>query len=500
MGEDAGRGALFREPAGNSARLGDDVAMSAPLGGGYTNEVWFARARRVIPGGVDSPVRSFSSVGGTPITIARGEGPYAYDIEGRRYIDLIQSYGAVILGHADPGVTEAIETAAAAGTTFGTPTPGETLLGEEVVARAPACEMVRFVSSGTEAAMSAVRLARAFTGRDRVIKFEGCYHGHSDGLLARAGSGAARSAPASANSSAGFALWTVDPPEQARPGASPRQVELTTSPEPEPAVPGSPGIPAGHITTTIVVPYNTVPGPEILDETVACVIVEPVAANMGLVPPGEGFLEGLRAACDAAGALLIFDEVITGFRLAYGGASELAGVRADLYCFGKVIGGGLPLAAFGGRQEVMSRLAPEGPVYQAGTLSGNPLATAAGRAVLDQLDRDAYRALSERVRGFCDELGAILDKAGVRASVARSETLCSVFFAAADTILPVRDFEGALGSAVTGIYARFFHLMLEQGIMLAPGPYEAIFVGMSHTEAVLEEVLSAAAWAAERLG
>ena len=306
-----------------------------------SNADWFERATRVIPGGVDSPVRSFASVGGTPYTVMRGNGPYVEDAEGTRYIDLVQSYGAVLLGHAHPVVTEAVTRAAALGTTFGAPTPGEVRLAEAISARVPGCEQVRLVSSGTEAAMSAIRLARGVTGRDLVIKFDGCYHGHSDGLLAGGGSGVAML-----------------------------------------GLPGSAGVSAGAVAATAVLPYNVVPE---LGDDVACVIVEPVAANMNLVAPAPEFLRGLRAACDAVGALLIFDEVITGFRLGRGGATAWAGVTPDLWCFGKVIGGGLPVGAFAGRRDLMSSLAPDGPVYQAGTLSGNPLATAAGLAVLNHV-------------------------------------------------------------------------------------------------------------------
>ena len=311
---------------------------------------WFERARRVIPGGVDSPVRSFASVGGTPYTVVSGDGAFVVDAEGNRYLDMVQSYGAVLLGHAHPVVTAAVTAAAARGTTFGAPTPGEVLLAEAICARVPGCEQVRLVSSGTEAAMSAVRLARGATGRDRVIKFDGCYHGHSDGLLAGGGSGVAML-----------------------------------------GLPGSAGVSAGAVADTEVVPYNVVPE---LDERVACVIVEPVAANMNLVPPRPGFLEGLRAACTASGALLIFDEVITGFRLGPAGATGWSGVTPDLWCFGKVIGGGLPVGAFGGRRDLMAELAPGGPVYQAGTLSGNPLATAAGLAVLGEVGPADYEALA----------------------------------------------------------------------------------------------------------
>src|SRR6202041_2749390 len=331
-------------------------AESAPAPGAHTNAAWFERARRVIPGGVDSPVRSFASVGGTPYTVVSGEGAFVVDAEDTRYIDMVQSYGAVLLGHANPVVTGAITKAAARGTTFGAPTPGEVRLAEAICARVPGCEQVRLVSSGTEAAMSAVRLARGATGRDRVVKFDGCYHGHSDGLLAGGGSGVAML-----------------------------------------GLPGSVGVSAGAVADTEVVPYNVVPE---LDERVACVIVEPVAANMNLVAPLPGFLEGLRDACNASGSLLIFDEVITGFRLGPAGATGWSGVTPDLWCFGKVIGGGLPVGAVGGRRETLASLAPQGPVYQAGTLSGNPLATAAGLAVLSEVGDQDYAGLTSRVAGF----------------------------------------------------------------------------------------------------
>ncbi len=312
-------------------------------------ELW-TRASAVIPGGVNSPVRSFRSVGGQPYFVARGEGAYVWDVDGNRFLDFVQSYGATILGHAHPSVVRAVAEAAGRGTTFGAPTEGEVRLAEAICGRVEGCEQVRLVSSGTEAAMSAVRVARGFTGRSRIVKFSGCYHGHSDGLLAGGGSG----------------LATLGLPDSA-------------------------GVPEAAVAETLVVPYNHVPE---IDERVACVIVEPVAANMGLVAPIEGFLAGLRAACDAAGALLVFDEVITGFRIGEGGASAWSGVRPDLWCFGKVIGGGLPVGAFGGRADVLASLAPEGPVYQAGTLSGNPLATAAGLAVLEEMDAAAYDTLA----------------------------------------------------------------------------------------------------------
>ncbi len=379
----------------------------------------FERAGRVIPGGVNSPVRSFRSVGGHPYFVARGEGAYVWDADGNRLLDFVQSYGASILGHAHPSVVAAIDRAASLGTTFGAPTEGEVLLAEAICRRVDGCDQVRLVSSGTEAAMSAVRVARGFTGRPRIVKFAGCYHGHSDGLLAGGGSGVA----------------TLGLPDSA-------------------------GVPLAAVAETVVAPYNLVPE---LDEQVACVIVEAVAANMGLVPPEPGFLAGLRTACDRVGALLVFDEVITGFRLGEGGASAWSGVTPDLWCFGKVIGGGLPVGAFGGRADVLGVLAPEGPVYQAGTLSGNPLATAAGLAVLEELDADSYAALTERVGRFAGGLDEVLNaglaKAGVvdgdgrgfEARVQRVGSLLGVFFLPEGTGA-VHDYDGAASSAANGLY------------------------------------------------
>jgi len=417
----------------------------------------FDRALARIPGGVNSPVRAFGSVGGEPFFAARAEGAHVWDTEGRRYVDLVQSWGASILGHADPRVVEAVTRAAAAGTSYGIPTEAEVRLAEEVCARVPSVEKLRLVSSGTEATMTAVRLARGVTGRDVVLKFAGCYHGHADALLASAGSGVA----------------TL-------------------------GLPGSAGVPAGAVAGTVVVPYNDEAA---LDEAfalhgpqLAAVIVEGVAANMGLVPPADGFLAGLRRRCSAAGSLLIMDEVITGFRLGDDGAQGRYGVTPDLSCFGKVLGGGLPLAAFGGPAGIMDHLAPLGPVYQAGTLSGNPLATAAGLAVLDRLDADAYARLDATAAGLADGLRAALADARVPAQVPRVGPLVGLFFSET----PVTDYASAQ-KADGKRYTRFFHEMLDRGIYLAPSPFEALFPSLSHGPAEIEAITAAAAEAATTL-
>ena len=404
----------------------------------------FDRARRVIPGGVNSPVRAFGSVGGTPYFVDRAEGPYVWDAEGRRYIDYVQSYGPGILGHAHPAVLEAVTQAASAGTSYGAPTRAEVVLAEMVVDRIAGLEAVRFVSSGTEATMSAIRLARGATGRSGIVKFAGCYHGHADALLAAGGSGVANQ------------------------GLS-----------------GCDGVTDGAVADTIVAPYNVVPT---LNDAVAAVIVEPVAANMGLVAPADGFLEGLRAACDATGALLIFDEVITGFRLARGGAAERFGVTPDLWCFGKVIGGGLPVGAFGGRWDVMEHLAPLGGVYQGGTLSGNPLAMVAGRTTLDLLDDGAFDRLAATATRLAEGLVSAFDGAGLASVLPRVGSLLGLFFGTT----PPTDFDEAKVLADNGVYPKVFHALLDRGVALAPGPYEALFPSLAHGDAVVDETIQIA--------
>lgn len=397
-----------------------------------------------MPGGVSSPVRAFGAVGGTPYFVARGEGPYLWDADGQRRIDLVQSYGAIILGHAHPAVVEAVHRATRDGTSYGAPTEREVRLAEAICGRLPSVEQVRLTSSGTEATMTAIRLARGCTGRNRIVKFSGCYHGHGDALLAASGSGVA----------------TL-------------------------GLPGSAGVPPGAVADTTVAPYNVVPE---LDETIAAVIVEPVAANMGLVAPSPGFLAALRRACDEVGALLIFDEVITGFRLGLAGAQGHYGVTPDLTALGKVIGGGLPLAAVGGRADLLRSLAPEGPIYQAGTLSGNPLATAAGLAVLDELDHAAYESLEARASQLASGLEKVLRDADIAACVPRVGTLVGVYFGPD----PPRDYEGA-SRTDEAAYGRFFHGLLRQGVAIAPGAYEVLFPGFAHNEAVIDDVIGFAA-------
>jgi glutamate-1-semialdehyde 2,1-aminomutase len=415
-----------------------------------SNDRFFERSTEVIPGGVNSSIRAFKSVGGRPYVVARAEGAHVYDVEGNAYIDLVQSYGAVILGHAHPAITSAITTAVVDGTSYGAPTPREMKLAETIADRVESCDQVRFMNSGTEATSTAVRLARGATDRDRVVIFHGNFHGATDALLAAGGSGVA----------------TL-------------------------GLPGTAGVPAGAVAETMVVPYNQVPR---LDETVACVIVEPVAANMGVVAPQPGFLQGLRDECDRVGAVLVFDEVITGFRLGVGGAQAVYDVTPDLTTFGKVIGGGLPVGAVGGRRDLMEHLSPLGPVFHAGTLSGNPLATAGGLAALAELDADAYTLLGTRARHLAAVLTEACRDAGFAAMFPVVGTL--VGMVCGDVEPPV-DFEGAKRTDEAA-YARFFHAMLDEGVAMAPGAYEAIFVGLAHDEALIDQIGARASRAARR--
>ena len=401
-----------------------------------SNKEWFERAQAVIPGGVDSPVRSFSSVGGTPYTVVSGSGAYVTDVEGKTYIDYVQSYGASILGHAHPDVVRALQIGATKGTTFGAPTQEEVILAEKIVGRIDGLEQIRFVSSGTEAVMSAVRLARGYTKRSKILKFDGCYHGHSDGLLVAGGSGVA-----------------------------------------EMGIAGSAGVTEGAIADTMVAPYNVVPQ---LDDSVACVLVEPVAANMNIVVPSEGFLKGLRAECDRVGALLIFDEVITGFRLTHGSAQEFFGVKPDIWCFGKIIGGGLPVGAFGASKEILSVLAPNGPVYQAGTLSGNPLAMSAGATVLDLVSASDIASLSKTVVAFAADLNAAITAGGLFAQTPVQGPLMGLYVSKTAFDAP-KNIAQANVICGNGLYGKFFHEMLTRGVAMAPGAYEIMFVSLAHS-------------------
>jgi glutamate-1-semialdehyde 2,1-aminomutase len=415
-----------------------------------TSEKLFAASSRILPGGVDSPVRAFKSVGGTPIFVARARGSQLEDVDGRRYVDYVMSWGPLIHGHAPKGLLKALAAAAARGTSFGAPTELETRLAQRVATLMPSMERIRFVSSGTEAAMSALRVARAATGCDRIIKFEGCYHGHADAFLVQAGSGA------------------------------------TTL-----GVPTSPGVSSGAARDTLLARYNDLASVEAVfaqnSKQIAAVFVEPIAGNMGVVPPQEGFLEGLRALCDRERAVLVFDEVISGFRAAVGGAQQISGVRPDLTCLGKIIGGGLPVGAYGGRAELMDLVAPAGPVYQAGTLSGNPLAMTAGLWSLEALSPRLYRHMGRLTSKLAAGLADAARAARVPLQINAFGSMLTPFF----TSGPVRDYQSALASD-TAAYGRFFHALLARGIYPPPSQFEAWFLSGAHTDRDVDKTLAAA--------
>lgn len=415
------------------------------------SENLFSRAKGLIPGGVNSPVRAFKAVERTPLFIERGEGCKIFDVDGNEFIDYVLSWGPMILGHAHPQVTEVIVNWSKKGTSFGTPTPPEVELAGLIVNAIPSVEMIRMVNSGTEATMSAIRLARGYTGRDLIIKFAGCYHGHADGLLVKAGSGA------------------------------------TTL-----GIPDSPGVPSDYARNTITLPFNNIEAVNrVMGERgkdIACIIVEPVAGNMGVIPPKDNFLGGLRELTHRHGSLLIFDEVMTGFRVSYGGAQALYGIDPDITCLGKIIGGGLPVGAYGGKKEIMEKIAPSGPIYQAGTLSGNPLAMSAGIETLKFLSREGVyeyldRLSDQLVRGIQD---AAAD-AGIPVFISRVGSMLCIFF----TREPVVDYDTAK-QADTSLFAKFYNLMLTEGIYLPPSQFEALFLSTAHKEEDIEKTIQAA--------
>ena len=415
------------------------------------SEQLFARASQSIAGGVNSPVRAFRAVGGTPLFFSKAEGPFLFDADGKRYIDYIGSWGPMIAGHANPRVLQAVRDAIENGLSFGAPTAIETDMAELVKTFFPSIEKLRFCSSGTEATMSAIRLARGFTGRDTIVKFEGCYHGHSDSLLVKAGSGA-----------------------------------LTFG------VPSSPGVPADLAKHTLNLPFNDLDAAQALFEqqgdSIACLIIEPITGNMNMILPKPGYLEGLRTLCDQYGVVLIFDEVMTGFRVAKGGAQALMPIKPDLTCLGKIIGGGMPVGAFGGRQDMMDMLAPLGPVYQAGTLSGNPVAMAAGIATLSELSAPGfYEALTATTERFVNGMMGVAQEAGVAMQGVSRGGMFGLFFAER----PVTSF-AEVTACDEAIFKRFFHLMLDRGVYLAPSMYEAGFVSSTHSDQVIDDTLTAA--------
>ena len=414
------------------------------------SENLFEQAQKVLPGGVNSPVRAFKAVGGTPLFISRAEGPYLFDVDGNRYVDYVCSWGPMILGHADPQVMKVVQNAIKNSTSYGAPTEVEVELANIVVEAVPSIEMVRFVNSGTEATMSALRLARAYTKRDKIIKFEGCYHGHADMLLVQAGSG------------------------------------VTTL-----GLPDSPGVPRSAVKDTLLAQYNNLDSVKQLFETyldeIAAVIVEPVAGNMGVVPPQSGFLEGLREITKAHNSLLVFDEIITGFRVAYGGAQSLFDVLPDLTCLGKIIGGGFPVGAYGGRKEIMELVAPSGHVYQAGTLSGNPVAMTAGLEILKVLKKtETYNRLDSLANQLASGIKEAAESTGVPVFQARVGSMLSLFFAGQEVL----DLKSAKTSDAER-YRRFFHSMLTLGYYFAPSQFEAVFVSLAHDEQIIANSISA---------
>lgn len=412
----------------------------------------FTRARALLPGGVNSPVRAFKSVGGEPFFVARADGPFLYDVDDNRYIDYVGSWGPMIVGHNHPAVREAVQAAIGHGLSYGAPCAAEVTMAERITSLVPSCEMVRMVNSGTEATLSAIRLARGATGRSKIVKFEGCYHGHGDSFLVKAGSGA-----------------------------------LTFG------VPTSPGVPSGLADLTLTLPYNDFEAATALFEEagpeIAGLIIEPVVGNANCLPPREGYLQHLRELCTRHGAVLIFDEVMTGFRVALGGAQARYGVRPDLSTFGKIIGGGMPVGAYGGRRELMEQIAPAGPVYQAGTLSGNPVAMAAGLAMLDLVSAPGFHDRLEAVtHTLCDGLEAAAREAGVAFTTTRVGAMFGLFFTDAPTV----DTYAQAVACDTAAFNRFFHAMLERGVFLAPSAFEAGFVSSAHDEAVIAATLAAA--------
>ncbi len=416
------------------------------------SEQLFERAQLSIPGGVNSPVRAFKAVGGTPRFIEKADGPYIYDVDGKRYIDYVQSWGPMVLGHNNDKIREAVIHAAASGLSFGAPTEAEIIMAEKVREIVPSMEMVRMVNSGTEATMSAIRLARGYTGKNKLVKFEGCYHGHADSLLVKAGSGA-----------------------------------LTLG------VPSSPGVPADVAQHTLTVEYNNLDSvkqvfAEVGDD-IACIIVEPVAGNMNCIPPVDGFLQGLRDICDEHGAVLIFDEVMTGFRVSRGGAQERYGVTPDLTCLGKVIGGGMPVGAFGGKKSILTHIAPTGPIYQAGTLSGNPIAMAAGLAAMEQIaELGLYEPIFNSTKALVEGFQAIADEHGIPFTTNHAGSMFGLFFTDVDKVV---NYQQAINCNQER-FKQFYHGMLDEGVYLAPASYEAGFVSKMHTQDIVDATLEAA--------